>query len=177
MQKLSKLGVEHIILTFDAQSGKARVSYSPMFDRFANDENWEHGLPEFIKNIASSGVVKKSTTRSVPQLQDAKVAMNSAHVIRKHLSQKNLLKLLRAMSAANWRKRFLTTKSTEELAFEVDTYDGSKQNSNFDEIMADNAFKKPAGGDSSSSRVSGYQLLTIPVCSRGTFHCLLNRKQ
>jgi hypothetical protein len=158
MKKMYKHGLGYMVISWDPQGSFARCNYSKHFQRFANDAEWEHGLQTLIQKMTCDKSDERVTTGSASELKDAEVAKNVADVIRRHVSQTHLLKLLRAMDAAKLRRTILKASDADHLACEVDTNDGSKENSNFEEIMADDAFKEPTEGDDEdeSSRAGGY---------------------
>jgi hypothetical protein len=77
----------------------------------------------------------------------------------KKTTHKSLMRLLKAMSARKVAQKILKERANE-LDHVVDTYDGTKENSNFDKIMAGDAFHAPTEEEGRSSQhPGGYQPL------------------
>lgn len=170
MQTMNGLGLGYMVVAWNPYTGMVETNHSNHFNRFVHDTKWEKGLKKLLEDMEGSSEWEDelATAGSASKLKDAVDAKNAADVIKNYMTQNKLLDLLKAMRATRLRRKILKNlenKNPDELAFEVDTYDGSKENSNFEEILSENAFKEPTGEDkgSSCSTSGGYRLPTMPV--------------
>ena len=164
MKTMTKLGLGFCVLAWNPFTGAVEAQNSRHFERFVKDKRWDKSIVQLLKDPESNSEWEDelATTGSAFKFKNAVVAKNAGDVVRL-MSQKNMLALLNAMGAADLRRPILENlqkENPDKLAWEVHTYDGTKANSNFEEIMAENAFKEPTLGDKgSSSSTSGvYQL-------------------